>query len=141
MCSSLDSVDAVTSDASALGGSSRVEIDSLDLRLRRDSFSTNGSGLPLSQASSLVPWPLLGGVAGAAGSGGGDIMFGGLVLGDDLRRRLRPGDVLRPSVADASPWLFGLRRLRLSRISSSRGDVIADIRLSSYSTVTTFSGS
>lgn len=72
---------------------------------------------------------------------GGDTIFGGLVLGDDLRRRLRPGETLRSSFADASPWLLGLRRRRLSRSSSSRGEVTADILLSSYSTVTTLSGS
>jgi hypothetical protein len=44
--SSLDSVDAVTSDASALGGSSKVEIESLVFGRRGESFSTNGSGVP-----------------------------------------------------------------------------------------------
>jgi hypothetical protein len=52
--SSLDSVDAVTSDAVAFGGSSSVDIDSLDLGRRRESFSTKGSGVPWSQAWSLV---------------------------------------------------------------------------------------
>lgn len=69
---SFDSVDAVTSDASAFGGKSLVDTDSLDFRLRREDVSTNGSGVPSSQASSLVSKPLVGGVAGAAGSGGGD---------------------------------------------------------------------
>jgi hypothetical protein len=55
--SSFDSVDVVTSDAvaTALGGSSRVDIDSREVGLRRESFSTKGSGVPLSHASSLVP--------------------------------------------------------------------------------------
>lgn len=80
------------------------------------------------------------------GSGGGDSRcFGlcrGLVRGEDLRRRLLPVEMgsLGASSADA-PWLLGRLRLRLSRISSSRGDVILlsggdVILLSSYSTVT-----
>jgi hypothetical protein len=66
-------------------------------------------------------------------------MFGGLVRGDDLRRRLRLGDIFRASLPETSPWLFGRRLLRLSRISSSRGDVTWLILLSSYSTVTMLS--
>jgi hypothetical protein len=131
----LDSVDVVRSDAPVLECSSRVDIDSSDLRLRFELLSTKGSGVVSSQASSRVSKPLLGGVAGATGSGGGDVMFWSLVLGDDPRCRRRPVElgILGDSSADTLPWLRGRRLLRLSRISSSRGDVTL---LSSYSTVT-----
>ena len=95
----------------------------------------------LSQASSLLPAALLGGVSGAGSAGRGTVASSS-DLGYDLRLRLRPvataGRFLGASSAVASPWLFGRLLRRRSRISLSRGDVTL---LSSYSTVTIFLGS
>ena len=139
--SSCVSVEVVTSDLSSLAGSSSVDTESLDFLLRRDSPSTKGSGVLLSQASRRLPKALVGGVSDAAGSTVGVAVSSSSVLGSDRRLRLRfvvGGTSLGDCSAARSPWLRGRRLRRRSRISSSRGDVM---RLSSYSTVMMLAGS
>ncbi len=146
--SCVTSVDSVMSDLLALGADSGLDTESLDLRLRRGFDSAKGLGVLLSQASKRLPGALVGVVvSGAAGMIKG-VAASSWVLGYDLRLFFREGFgaglVLSSSVR--APLLLGRRLRRLSRSSSSRGEVIRlsgsdGAELSAYSTVTILRGS
>jgi len=146
--SCVTSVDAVTSDLLALEADSGLDTDSLDLRLRRGLDSARGSGVLLSQASKRLPDGFVGVVVSWAAGMINGVAASSWVLGYDLRLFFREGFgmglVLSSSVR--APLLLGRRRRRLSRSSSSRGEVIRlslmdGAELSAYSTVTTLRGS